>query len=168
MHPTTSATPGAAAALSKSAKTISNTADHKPNSKGKAMKKRNNKPPAAILFGEEAARIVALQVLASIHESLNRLALEAFEHWDEEQFYAIALMEEAVNQCKRAKAVTSIGNVVGDLNRLAATIAGIHALRPGANDYSARVLQAMPQELATLSGLIEGVQMGERFIQAEG
>ena len=171
-------TTGAAAAYPKEAKTIASTARQKPNSKGKYMKTRTNKTQEAILFGEDAAHLVGLQIMESVTDRLADLWREACEGgsdgggWDDAHADASITLQITCEEAARIQAEVQAGadthRLVGGLSRLMALLVGVQALRPDQDDYSSRALKALPQELVGLSNLAEHVAFGLRFAKAEG
>lgn len=133
---------------------------------------------AAILFGEDAAHLVGLQIMETVKDRLADLWREACEGgadgsgWDDAHADAAITLQITCEEARRIQAEVQAGadthRLVGGLSRLMALLVGVQALRPGQDDYSSRALKALPQELVGLCNLAEHVAFGLRFAKVEG
>ena len=140
-------------------------------------------PPAPLLpsaiFGEQAARLVALQALHAIGRNLAALWKEACDGghdgcgWTEDkEVDASFVLQIAMEECNRIRASTQTGAdthcVVSGIIRFASLVRAVHLLRGQHKDYSTRVLAALEREALAYCSLIEHVAVGARFQAVEG
>ena len=134
---------------------------------------------AAILFGEDAARMLALQALHSIGYDLRELWEAAItgkpwsEAWDDSNADALTVLEMARAEHRRiaeaAQAGADHNTTTSGIVRLVSLVRAVHLLRGAAGEgYSARQLARLEREALTYCNLIEYVAMAERFAKVEG
>lgn len=142
------------------------------------MNRKSKTNEAAAIFGEQAARTVAIQALHSIERSLDWIWKEATEGgsdkggWPDEDADASIALQIALEERNRiedeAHAGANSDRLAGNLVRLHSLLKGVNALRTNQDDFSSRLLSSLCREINAYATLIEHTETGERFAKKAG